>query len=560
MSQAPLHAETTGSGSSDVAKTPPDTGRGWRTPAGIAILVATVIGLGLRLLQLAIPGHLLGVTEYDDGVYLGAAIRLVGGVLPYRDFVLVQPPGIMLLMTPVAAVGKAVGSGWAMGIGRLLTAAAGAASVLLAGLLVRHRGLLAVIITCGIMAVYPDSILAAHTVLQEPWLVLACLAGLLAVFDGDRVTSSSTRLAWGGVAFGFAGSIKLWAIFPIVVIAVLCATHLRRAAIYLGGMVAGFVVPVLPFFAMDPSSFFRGVVLAQLVRTDDTRIALKTRLADLSGIVSTMSSKADASAAVIGLAVLLIGVLIAGSCVGASLLTRAMPPPLELFALVSGGIVFLSFLWPADFYYHYAGFFAPFLALAVALPVARLAGALHSAGTGNTAGTGKWAGNRHLPGLRFDRAALVLAGVALFGMLAAQLATEVTQSHSSDPAAAADKVIPPGACVVTDQVSMTIVAGRFTSSVPGCPQIVDGFGTDMDLSNGHNGDTGAAKTAAVRQVWDNAFRHAQYVWLSSRPDEKSGTAYRRIAWTPWLRAYFAKDFRRVPGHLQIYKRVGLPGS
>jgi hypothetical protein len=556
MSQVPLHAETTGAGSPDAAKPTPSTGHGWRTPVGIIILVATVIGLGLRLLQFVSPGHLLGVTEYDDGVYLGASIRLVSGVLPYRDFVLVQPPGLVLLMTPVAALGKLTGTGWAMGIGRLLTACAGAASVLLAGLLVRRRGLLAVVITCGIMAVYPDSILAAHTVLQEPWLVLACLAGLLAVFEDERLTTSSKRLAWGGVAFGFAGAIKLWAIFPILVIAVMCAPSLRRAAIYLGGMVAGFAVPVLPFFVMDPSSFFRGVVLAQLVRTDDTRVPLKIRLADLCGVVSTTSSKADLPGAVIGLVVLLILVLTVGACVWASLLTHRRPPQLEVFALVGGGIVLLSFLWPVDFYYHYAGFFAPFLALALALPLARLAGALQQCG-----GMRRWAGQRRSPGLRLEQAGLVLAGVALFGMLVAQVASEATEKSSTNPAAAADKVIPPGACVLTDQVSMTIVAGRFTSSVPGCPQMVDGFGTDMDLSNGHNGDTGAARTAAVRQVWDSAFRHAQYVWLSSREDDKNGTSYRRIAWTPWLHAYFAKNFRRVPaGHLLIYKRVGLAGS
>ena len=34
----------------------------------------------------------------------------------------------------------------------------------------RHRGALATVIACGIMAVYPDSIQAAKTVLVEPWL------------------------------------------------------------------------------------------------------------------------------------------------------------------------------------------------------------------------------------------------------------------------------------------------------------------------------------------------------------------------------------------------------
>jgi hypothetical protein len=47
---------------------------------------------------------------------------------------------------------------------------------------------------------------------------------------------------------------------------------------------------------------------------------------------------------------------------------------------------------------------------------------------------------------------------------------------------------------------------------------------------------------------DSAVRHAQYVWLSSAPDRTTGsgdTAYRRIAWTPPLRAYFDRNFREV---------------
>jgi alpha-1,2-mannosyltransferase len=153
-------------------------GRLWRrlTPSGWVIVATTALALGLRLWQLRSPGHLLGVTEYDDGVYLGAALRLVHGVLPYRDFVLVQPPGLILIMTPVAALAKWTGAAGAMATGRILTACAGAAAVPLAGRLVRHRGLLAVLITCGLLAVYPDAIAASVTVLQEPWLVLCCLS------------------------------------------------------------------------------------------------------------------------------------------------------------------------------------------------------------------------------------------------------------------------------------------------------------------------------------------------------------------------------------------------
>jgi hypothetical protein len=169
--------------------------------------------------------------------------------------------------------------------------------------------------------------------------------------------------------------------------------------------------------------------------------------------------------------------------------------------------------------------------------------------------------HRRSPGVHLGQVALGLAAVALLGMFIAQVTTEATAKAGWDPAAAADKVIPKGACVLTDQVSMTIVAGRFTSTAANCPQIVDGFGTDIDLSKGRNGDTGAGKTAAVRQVWDSAFHHAQYVWLSSRPFDKSGTAYRRVAWTPALKAYFEANFRRVGNHrLYLYKRVGQPSA
>jgi alpha-1,2-mannosyltransferase len=525
-------------------------GRRWLSPAGWAIVVATAVALGLRLYQLAWAGHFLGVTSYDDGVYVGAAIRLIDGVPPYRDFVLVQPPGVVLLMSPVAALGKLTGTAWAMVLGRLLTACAGAASVPLTGLLVRHRGLLAVVISCGVMALYPDAILAAQTVLQEPWLVLACLAGLLAVFDGDRLTTSGTRLAWGGVAFGFAGAIKLWAVFPIVVIAIMCLPRIGRALTYLGGVAAGFLVPVLPFFAIAPSSFFRGVVLAQLVRVDDARVPLMTRLADLSGIVVSQGIVVEVPAVFATLAAALIVALVAGSYAGVWMLTprplrraRSLLPPLEGFVLVTAVVIVAAFLWPADFYYHYAAFFAPFLALAVALPVARLVQVLRPVL------------KRRRPGLRFGRTVGWVIGIAFLAMFIAAVVAETVAPVSSNPAAAADRVIPAGACVLTDQVSFTVLANRFTSSVPGCPQLVDGFGTDLDLSKGHNGATGAARIPAVRQLWDNAFRHAQYLWLSSEPDLTTGSAYRRIAWTPALRVYFERNFREVSGNPLIYMRI-----
>jgi hypothetical protein len=77
-----------------------------RRPLAVPVTIAAcaAAALFLRAYQLARPGYLFGVTEYDDGVLFGNALRLVSGVIPYRDFAVVQPPGstAFTLVTPPA--------------------------------------------------------------------------------------------------------------------------------------------------------------------------------------------------------------------------------------------------------------------------------------------------------------------------------------------------------------------------------------------------------------------------------------------------------------------------
>jgi hypothetical protein len=524
-----------------------------------AIVIMTALAVALRLYQLSRPDYLIGVTEYDDGTDFGSAILLIHGDLPYRDFIMVQPPGITLLMAPVALVTKGLGTAWAMGVGRIVTALAGAAAVTMGGLLVRHRGLLAVIVTCGILAVYPPAVQAAHTVLLEPWVVLFCLAGLLAVFDGDRL-ASTRRLVWGGVAFGFAGAIKVWAILPVAVIVVLilAGRQPRRAAAYAAGVVAGFAVPVLPFAALAPATFYRSVIVAQLVRVDSVRIPLGYRLHQMTGLTDVTGLT---STLVLALISLIIVALIVACCVAASRLTGERPPLLEQFALAACALTVVAFLWPADFYYHYAGFLAPFLALAIALPVARFVDALRAA-RGGLAGTGPTAGAAATgaAGQFLVRYATPVAIVAVLIMAVAQFGFEsslqpplapTTPGLTSDVISAASNVIPPGACVLTDQASYTIAANRFVSQRPGCVPMVDGVGSDYSLSGGRSAATGAQHVAAVRALWLSALRGAQYVWLSP-------LSFRRIPWAARdVSVYFDRNFVPVPhGPFGLYMRKG----
>jgi alpha-1,2-mannosyltransferase len=533
-------ARTSADGSQDGAAATQQGRPAWRAPVNLAIIVITLVALALRLYyQYTRPGFLFGVTEYDDGPYFGSAVRLVHGSVPYRNFILVQPPGITLLMSPAGLLTYFTGTTWGLAIGRILTVLAATAGVVLAGLLVRHRGLLAVILTCGIMAVYSDAVAAAHTVLVEPWLVLFCLAGAVAVFDRDRITSSTRRLVWGGVAFGFAGAVEAWAIVPVLVIAALCLPQLKRAGLFVAGVAAGFLVPVLPFAIAGPSQLYKSLITAQIgYRAHTMRVGVLLRLKNIIGFPYALTWSRDA----VLLAVLAIVMFVLVTQVAAALVTKRPQPILDWFATVTTVLVIIMFLWPPQFHYHFAAFLAPFLALTIALPVSRLL-------AGIPPGTASPATKR-----RLNWAAVGLAVLALVGLAGLQARQESLTVHVIGPIPATiDRIVPPGACVLTDQVSVTLAANRFVSDVPGCSQMVDSVGTDLALSNGLKPVTGAGKVPAVAAAWNQAFSHAQYVILTA-------TNSRRIAWTPALWAYLNDHFVKVyqsPRKLLLYVRKGL---
>ena len=501
--------------------------RGFRwTPAAIVIAVAAVVAAGLRAYQLSRPGFLLGVTEYDDGPYFGSAVRLISGVLPYKSFVVVQPPGITLLMVPAAVIGKITGStATGMAIGRILTSLASVAGVVLAGLWVRHRGVLAVLVTCGVTAVYPDAVEAARTVLVEPWLVVFTLAGLITVFDRDQVTSRSRRLGLGGVLLGAAGLVEGWAIVPVLVLLGLIAAttgadRWRRAGWVAGGVAAGFIIPVAPFLAASPHGFYRSLITAQIGRrAHAVRVGAVGRLRDMAGLTDF---RLPTTGAVVFIAVV-IAAAIVGFTVAAWILARKPPPPLDTFAVVATAAVIGMLWWPNQFHYHFSAFLAPFLAAAIGLPAARWAGALAAARPAAA------------PWLRWGTSGLAAGLLIWFSVL--HFGTESRLGPYISPAeiSSVTRTIPRGACVVSDEASYLLMANRFSSDVPGCSQMIDGLGTDLALSGGLKPETGAGRHPAVAAAWRSAFRHAGYALLTI-------SQYKRIPYTHGLRRYFRSNF------------------
>jgi hypothetical protein len=484
-------------------------------PVTTAITLCALVALLLRVLLLSKPGHLLGVTEADDGVLFGNAMRLAGGVIPYRDFSDVQPPGSFLLMLPLALVAKITGSAWGLAIARMLTVAADTANVVLIGLLVRHRGVPTVVMACGIYAVYPDALVASASFLLEPWLNLFCLLGAVAVFSGDRFARSRRRLVLGGAAFGFGVAVKLWALVPLGIVFLLLLAIRRcrwRAVPFLAGGLAGFGVPSLPFWLMAPAAFVDGVFTGQYGRSEAGQNGLSTsRLSDLLGQLALPPLPTRVTAAVL----VVLGLLV----VAGYLVSR--PWALDVYAVAGCVAVFVMLLLPRLYYSHYGSFAGPFLALTVALPVGRLIAVL--------------------PVSRFTARALGAAAAVVVGLPLVWVGVRGVQALTAVPGGpsvtVAKQLIPAGSCVLTDSPSYTVAADRFVTR-PGCPALVDPQGTLIAMTNGTEFSAAPSARARVSALWLSGLEQAQYVWLF----EGNGT---RVPWNHELHTYLQSHFRLI---------------
>jgi alpha-1,2-mannosyltransferase len=524
----------------------------WLSPAGLVILAATGLALGLRLFILSRPLFLTGVTEYDDGVYLGGAIRLISGAMPYHEYAFVQPPGILLLMAPVAVIAKVSTATHAMAAARLLTVLASAACVPLVGHLVRYRGVFVTLVSCGILAVYPDDITTAHTLILEPWMNLLLLIGVCAAFRRGRLTSPQ-RLFWGGVAIGFAGAVKYWAVLPALALLAVCLVTpasagpagRRRTWTYGLGVLAGFAVPVLPFAAAGPGLYLRSTLLDQASRAGSA-VPASLRLAHITGLIDILNAKGQinlhsgthslfasgGAAATPTTSAGWASFIVAGVAAAVLALGYLWRPrrssPLEWFALASCLSAVVALLAYSAFFYHYADFVAPWLAISFGCAAGTLCRAFADR-----------------PGAR--RALISVATVLVLGLAVFQ-ARELSGLHTTS--IYPDKaVIPAGACVVTDEVSLTLAANRFSTQA-GCPDVLDSLAATLVEDNGISVQGGAKASARAVSAWTWIFGHAEYVWLS-------GDSSRRIPWTHGLERWFASHFKRINVHRglgQVYRR------
>lgn len=244
--------------------------------AFVARLTPVLLGSGLRGLS----------GGYDDGVYYAAADSLTFGRLPYRDFVLLHPPGITLVLFPFALLGRLTSDPIGMGVGRVAFMAIGALNAVLVARLAARWGLAAAALAGAVYACSFPAIFNERTTLLEPLGGTALLVALLLLLRREGSVSPRAEVL-AGVALGLGPCLKLWSVAPwgVIVLWLLLMRRYGGAARTVLGGAAAVVVIWLPFLVLSGRSMIDMVILDQLSRTQ-AATPRAPRISSILGVAS----------------------------------------------------------------------------------------------------------------------------------------------------------------------------------------------------------------------------------------------------------------------------------
>ena len=409
-----------------------------------ALGALAVFAFVVRLVPVLLGGGLSFYGRYDDGVYYSAADALSFGRLPYKDFTLLHPPLLMLVLTPFALLGRLTTDATGMDVARLAFMAIGAANTVLVALIARRWGSRAAVIAGLMYASWLPAVYGEESTMLEPLGSTAlCVALLLLLRRADVPHRLDAFLA--GAALGLAVTDKIWYAAPLVsVLTWQLACRHYRTAVRIGaaaavamGVVAG------PFAVLTGRRMWDMVIVDQLLRPQIVSSRF-TRLTSIFGL------KAFATGQPMYLDVLtLVGlVLLAVAVIG------CWRQPQGRVLVWVFGVNLLVLMESPPYYQHYAAFTAAPGTLVVAVAASRL---------------------ERLPRLRMQIA--LTATLALILMSAGAVITSPTGKVFPT---AFRRLAPPG-CTTSDDPQSLIDMNRLSSDLrAGCPLPVDVSGITYD--------------------------------------------------------------------------------
>ncbi len=410
----------------------------------LRVVVGAVLALALaaRVTIVEAGGGLRGMGNYDDGVYFSASMALLHGRLPYRDFLFLQPPGILVALAPFAALAPLVGDANAFVAARLGFLALGALNAVLVVLVLRRFGATAAVAGGVFYALF---LAVAHTersTLLEPvgtFGTLVAVAVLLRPGAEDEPPSRRGRvlLVLAGAALGLGVTTKIF--FALAALVVVVWARRRAGWLLVGCVTVGLAVGSLAL--VSPTDAWRQVVLDQLGRP---RLSTSSvgRAVSFLWVPKLPDVRAEQLLVV---AVVLVTVM----AVLAAVAARTRGGLLPVLLLVAAVPVLLS---APSYYRHYAALVAVPLTLVIGIGAGELVRLVAPAG-------------RRLPVAA--GAVLVLAAVALGGWRHSGVRDFVSPPLTKGLVASVRSV--PG-CVTSDDPSVLLFSGTLSRTLEaGCP-------------------------------------------------------------------------------------------
>lgn len=427
----------------------------WLLPVAIAVVAFVV-----RWESVQHSGGLHALLGYDEGVYFGASTSFVSGLMPYRDFVLVHPPGSVVLLSPFAVLGKLTtdSTGWVAA--RIFVMLLGAFNAAVVFVIARRISLVAAVVAGGLYAVWAPVVHVERTTMLEAFVLTAIVVALWAL----RTPQESTwRLALAGGFLGLGAATKLWGLVPLAVVVawLLISRAWRSAGITAGASAVAFAVIVVPFAAADPHRMFALVIRAQMGRGRGGTHELDrlTRMFNLDVSSIAASPRLMAGAGLLALVLIAAGMALAWWKAPASRLWVALLG-VQLVVLMAVPVYFEG----------YSSFIGPALMLVAGTTTAVL-----------------WTLSARWPGWPVA----VLRGLLGTVLVGAALVSGYRALHSGHDLrphlASIDRATQGARCVGSDSAGLLIITDTLTRNIErGCPTVLDFDGMVYSFDDGAN--------------------------------------------------------------------------
>jgi len=354
----------------------PPAGAPVRWSGPLLVPAVVLLAFAARLVPMLAGGGLGGIGGYDDGVYYTAAASLVHGRLPYQDFLLLHPPGILLVLAPFAWLGSHISDAVGFAVARVAFMLIGALNAALVVAVLRRYGPTAAAAGGIFYALFYPAVYAERSTLLEPLGTLALLVALLLLGRATKATKATQAgqamdatgdagIGWrcyaAGAALGAGVAVKIWYVVAVLVLVAVVRGAARRRV--LAGAAAAAAAICLPFFVAAPTSMFRYVITDQVGRPGG-HVSVVKRVESIVGLDGVAAGKPGSSVLILAMLVLL---AVFAACAALTLTVPAAR--IFVWLLAVNAVVLLA---SPSYFKHYPTLTAAPLALIVGVAVARV--------------------------------------------------------------------------------------------------------------------------------------------------------------------------------------------